>query len=275
MYYLETNSLYTLANLLKDLAQNKNIYTSALSMIEIISGINEQNFTRRRNIIRKVLNSSIYINWERPEAIFLESFGLINNEDKAFMRELKSLCWTIAKSNTLLDMKYMVKQNKLNEVLEFCFTYDRYSSSNFSNSFSKHSRLFKEKVAYNDGLDFYKISYKDTSMRKKFLEFTIEHFAKGLSTCEILNKNKKDANEIAMHYKGNVNYHLEASCYYAIFRQTKREFTARNDYFDLLHFLYIGGKVDTKIVSDDKLVVNICSTLWPEKIVNSNYFKQN
>ena len=77
MVYFETNALRKLAYKLLDETFVKDKYTSILSLIELVSGIcDDESFLLRKSIIGKVIQSKILIDLNLPDTIFLKAFGV-------------------------------------------------------------------------------------------------------------------------------------------------------------------------------------------------------
>ena len=83
MKYLETNAIRKHASRLKDDNFIIDKYTSILSLLELISGIkDDDSFHLRQSIIKKVINSKIRIDTTLPELVIYNAFGFnLNNSE--------------------------------------------------------------------------------------------------------------------------------------------------------------------------------------------------
>lgn len=72
--YLDTNCVRQI-NKFKDFGKY-DVFTSALSIFEIISGIDsEKEYIKRKNILKSIQNSKLNILWELPITMMIKSFG--------------------------------------------------------------------------------------------------------------------------------------------------------------------------------------------------------
>ena len=77
--YLDTNAVRQISKI--KFFNEYSIFTSALSIFEIISGINtEKEYIKRKNILHAIEKSDLTILWELPRLTVIKSFNLPFNE---------------------------------------------------------------------------------------------------------------------------------------------------------------------------------------------------
>lgn len=90
--YLDTNCVRWI-NKFKNF-DKYDVFTSALSIFEIISGIDsEEEYIKRKNILKSIQNSKLNILWELPITMMIKAFGfsIINtdvNSTKIMMNKI-------------------------------------------------------------------------------------------------------------------------------------------------------------------------------------------
>jgi len=78
--------------------------------------------------------------------------------------------------------------------------------------------------------------------------------------------------ELYLSYDGSLSYYLAALAYYQENRLVYSKIPAHNDFLDLEHFVYLRSSRSVRMVSDDKLIGDICHALWPRKGYTSDGF---
>lgn len=266
MIYLETNSLRTLANKLSDsnFAQNK--YTSILTIIELLSGIKDNNeYQRRRGIINKIVESEIYnrIYPLFPTTIFYKAFGCyMNDEEDA--HSIIDLLKIIATIPDYYDFITLISIHKEFEKY-FRFTQD------FDNTSSKHFiSLIADKSKDTDTkklIPVFEARWKEKDFNS-ILNISVNYYA---SKIPANLANGRTFDELVTSYDKSINPFLLASSYYVDQKNSFKNDVAKNDSIDLLHLLYI-REGDT-IVSDDALLNRILPIAYPQCIIKASAIK--
>lgn len=76
-YYLETNALYSIRTINKGHLENS--FTSVLAIFELISGIKEINFAKRKSILNSIRALKVHVDWRMPEEMLFSSFSVLND----------------------------------------------------------------------------------------------------------------------------------------------------------------------------------------------------
>lgn len=86
-YYLETNSIRQLAGKISD--YDCEVFTSELSIFELISGIDSfEKYNRRRNILMKIADSKIRIDWSTYKEKAHHSYGIPCFDKRKYITEI-------------------------------------------------------------------------------------------------------------------------------------------------------------------------------------------
>ena len=130
-YYLETNSLRRLVPFLSNEILRKNTYSSIYSLMEIFSGISdEDSYKKRKSILDKILNSRITLVLNLPETLLLNSFGF-NLNDNEIVTGIGKVINILTKSESFSSFKEEMESSPDKKYYEFLFNYDYYASKQF------------------------------------------------------------------------------------------------------------------------------------------------
>jgi hypothetical protein len=273
MYYLETSSLRRLTGELKNYQPCQNWFTSGLSISELLSGMSNENFIRRRNILRTILDSKLGIMWESPIEMIWSAFSALEYP-AVWSRDLKSLAEIIKESPSLDDVAVKCQTANLTISLENLREVDVLSTKIIRLIFSKGLDFMDKMVGLRAARSVYKkvISQFPCNLSEKLRQRSLfgcliqiaEGIVSGFPNSSI------DISQLLMSYTGSLQYYIEAVYYYTEHMIIESRTPDKNDCLDLSHFLYLQGNATTKMVSDDKLITNICADLWPRKYRTSS-----
>lgn len=134
IYYLETNALYHISKISKDILDRS--YTSIFALLELVTGINDINFKKRRTVLSMVRDFNLAIDYALPEEIVFNSFDAFNEFE--FLEErsdkLQNLVDEILASENLSQYSSSVNYNA-----EFGAKYFRELDERISNTFIQAS----------------------------------------------------------------------------------------------------------------------------------------
>jgi hypothetical protein len=131
MVYFETNALRKLAYKLLDETFIKDKYTSILSLVELVSGIcDNESFLLRKSIIGKVIQSKILIDLNLPDTTFLKAFGVQKNNDE-IAQSVGKILDLINVSDNYIAFQEQIESNKLKSYWEFIHVYDKNAREKF------------------------------------------------------------------------------------------------------------------------------------------------
>ena len=266
MIYLETNSLRTLANKLSNSNFIQNKYTSILAIIELLSGIKDNNeYQRRRGIINRIVESEMYnrVHPLFPTTIFYKAFGCnINDEEDA--HSIIDLLKIIATIPDYKDFTTFISIHKeFEEYFRFTQDFDNTSSKHFISLMADKSKNADTKKLIPE----FESRWKEKDFNY-ILNVAVNYYA---SKIPANLANGRTFDELVASYNKSINPFLLASTYYVDQRISLKNNVAKNDSIDLLHLLYI-GETDT-MVSDDALLNRILTIAYPNCIVKTSDMK--
>jgi hypothetical protein len=262
-YYLETNALRQLSGKLDSLG--KNCFTSALSILELVSGISNDQFTIRQRTLKNIFLSNTIINWDLIEAAQAEAFPGVQYINDNRPDSLKKLCQIIIDSNDYQESHDAAL--KLDHDFQFFRSLDKSYSDNFIQTTVAGNRKIKKVVEdsknsfagdliYDMAVQFQKKMQYDYKLNEAMILFVI---SENLSKAIRMNSNtgKTNHNNLYHSYNGKIDIFIKAFAAFCAKKSSEHNAPAKNDFIDLYHLSYL--KDDSfQIVTDDKMLLKIC-----------------
>ncbi len=273
MYYLETSSLRKLAGFLQEERLIKKSFTSALSIIELISGMNPEKYRLRRKVLKKLHDSKLGIVLDLPKYIILSAFPAIEIGNQIEEEnELKIVWEIIIETENIEDVNKRCKEKGILTNLDTIRNYDKTLSDSFRVGSDASLRNFRRQFAHKQSKAIHDIlgqTFKDKEGKALLKVFRMQSSLDIMSYNLAVNLPGKNLHEKAttvyQSYTGGIDYFIEAFSYYAEKRMMNNQFPEKNDILDLAHFLYLRNNPTIKLVSDDNLIQELCSKLGPRK----------
>lgn len=262
-YYLDTNTIYNLKKLPREVVDNS--FYSVFGLIEIIAGLNHKEFQRRKSVLDNLIRSSAQCDYSFPEKILLEAFDYFTRYDFTEERseELFRLIDDIIASDSFAS--FQVRSALGNKVFGFdqVIRTDRFYTTNFLNASVKGHSVISETLAERGkktvtlgGTKFDLSSRKelgnfldDTFINESFTLLSLTQTAMHIAKLEGEDIQK----EIFESYNGRLAIFVRAFSAYSKDQVTEQRRPARNDFQDLLHLYYLRNSAAIKIVTNDKL----------------------
>lgn len=272
-YYMETNALYALSKHFDNIAKsNVNVATSLFALQEIVDGIEEDSFRKRKILLNKICSSSVLIYPYLPKECITTAFHLDISElpqiieEKAFLLEQLKLI----RSSDSFDEYSARSADKLGiDVLAVKESNDQREQ--------KNKRIISKEIE-SDRIYIKKLRQKQTE-NPSYIQidpmkaFSLEEdtpdinlysdeakLLRGILDSLLILYDEQDILD-AMIQKDKdalvaflLGYHLYSG---AKALEMDRKLAGRNDINDLMHLLYLRNK-DSVIVSDDN-IFNISS----------------
>jgi hypothetical protein len=262
MKYLETNAIRKHASRIGDKNFILDKYTSILSLLELVSGIKDnESFKLRQSIIKKIINSKIKIDLTLPELVIYNSFGfdLSNSEISYKIGKIIKLVELTKDYESLLKT---IELNALDDAWLFVKQYDENANTGLKKSLLKRfsdSEVKQLIVQFKDRWSFDNL--KDLKSK------VIEYYATILLQTSPV-KCEKSIPEIISSYDNSIDIYLIVTAFYMDEKISYKNMPGKNDYFDLNHLTYLHRLLD-QIVTDDKLLHNIMNKTYPENILRT------
>lgn len=275
--YLETSAIRYLYARLDKLKSHDDCFTSALTLLELITNL-QNDFSIRKNCVKKIMEN-ISIDWQFPEAIVAEAFPLIKSEEFRTL-DFQLLCTMLTKTDSYEEFIKESEKLKLTHDINYFVETDKFHAANFVKASvdiveetkellqkEENSRIipFESPLVINKRKDFNKL-------HEDYPEFNIGWTLQ--SFCEMYAQQLQPDNAVEVaeklyySYNNNIDYYITAYSYYNISKIAKGNVSSVNDRIDLEHFLYLRNNPEIRIVSNDKLIRSICETIWTEKCIN-------
>jgi hypothetical protein len=263
MKYLETNAIRKYASRIGENNFILDKYTSILSLLELVSGINDnESFKLRQSIIKKIDNSKIRINPTLPELVIYNSFGIgINNSEIA--DKIGKIIKLVVLTKDYDNLLKTIRLNSLDDGWLFVKQYDENANAGFKKTLlqrfsdSEVKQLvvqFKERWT-SDNLN---------NLKNRVIEYYATILLKNSPV-----KCERSVPEIISSYDNSIDIYLIATAFYMDEKISYKNMPGKNDYLYLNHLTYLYGRLN-KIVTDDKLLHNIMSKTYPENILKTD-----
>lgn len=276
-YYLETNSLRQLISKINTPFIEKNAYTSILALMEIASGImDEQSFTIRKNVIEKTLSSKLIICIAFPETLFLNAFGC-NKDDKELTSGVRRVFQLIIDSQSYSDFTKKIEASSSKEYYDFIITYDKNGSAFFQNAFLENIDQVRKKYGFKNLIEAFnsRWSSNDEKFGTDLYSTMIKHFAKGVfknNKTDLESKDPRSLEEIEKSYDHSVDTFIVMSTVYSDKHISFGNKPGINDCFDLSHLIYL-DRIGKIIVTDDKLFHKTLTGSFSKMTISTQEFK--
>lgn len=264
-YYLDTNILYNIPNIPdRKMADS---YGSILGLVEIIGGMTDDSFQRRKAGIRNIIETDLVIDWRLPATVRFDAFDFysdlyLGDRRTDFIREAMGIC---IECESLRDFN-LATENIGGIGLKSICDFDKDMSASFVAMFSILNDLIKAtgqpSIVNVEGIEYQIATPKDLrGLYYRYPEMHREELLK--STCDGVKLYVDSINssfapaasseEILASYNGSLAHYLTAYARYGLNKLDVEELPARNDSQDIQHLLYLNSNEECKIVTNDKL----------------------
>lgn len=266
-FYLDTSALYHI-NKIPEKVLKESFY-SIFGLLEIVAGVNSDNFDKRRAILGSVKNLMIQQDDTFPEQLIFRAFDSCEKYDYIENRNqgLNIIVQEIVDCASFADFQTVTKlKNK-----EFDFNYfvnrDVFYSENFLESTTRGNELIatelkdaeaKKIVELNDNI--YNLNSRRSVidfLAKSSVNSSITILALAQSVLNMLNEHPTDSEveKIYNSYNGLINIFVEGMSAYSSNQIINNWVPGKNDSQDLIHMLYLRNISDIRIVSNDNLFI--------------------
>jgi len=263
-YYLETNALYSLINRVELFVDNCEVATSLFAYEELVEGIDEEKYHKRKVILNKLKESKLKIYPYLPMECIAISYGL-DISQLPIVKRKKELLWTKVKIAISSD-NYADYAKRLKEIMGTEVEVEKAENDKYEEEAKEQiNRLIQENHANLKNIresQEKEPTYYQIDVNKMFVEEEPTHeMEKGmlirfLDECKI-EYEEKDIDEIIQRYDGRqLVAFILGEQFYMWNRSYHMKLAGKNDLFDLTHLLYLKDE-NYVIVSDDNIFNNI------------------
>jgi len=248
-------------------------------MFELLSGLSEEEYLLRKAVITNVLESSIPIDWDFPLDLLYKAFNFVDWAS-GYPAAVKKACEAVATSSRLEDVETELISDKETLSLSDLRALDYHLCSKQIEEFRVGRDAFMEFVDAKEARKIYELINNKLFPEVTFPPQVVELFHREHKRFTIFQLAYHIANELQLgdisntaltvfrSYNNTLDYYFDVTTYFFENRVVYNREPRRNDVFDIAHFMYLKNSKSTKIVSDDKLVKEICLNLWPRKYVS-------
>ena len=267
-YYLDTSACRYFGHYLVEYSKLLPFFVSSLTLIEIISPLKESpdELERIRSLVR-IITECASIDWRFPEELIAGSFENVSFEEKR-VSSLRNVVESIKRGDSYPSVLASASPYDL----DFFSSYDQYLShilqtdkheqtvalmKEAHNRQKENTGFFSEEetnLPYIDMIQLFNTKYFE-------LNFSLTKQVIAGMVLQLLGREENEQNVENMYneYNRNANAFIMAFSIYGIDRLSKHEQSARNDFIDLLHFLYV--KPNDRIISADNLILNLANRI--------------
>jgi len=262
-YYLETNAVYQLRHI--PITTLANSFTSVFTLLELISGINEVNYDKRRVILGMIKSSKLIIDWALPEEIIFNSFDVFDDFEFQEFREapLQNLIDQILICGSLEEYQKSAAYNS-----EFGQEYFKSIDLHFSKNFIDASLIGNQEMkrlmavpSEDKRITLNGKTYPLDTMNNLATFFVENESVNRLFTINALAKmilskalpDKPSIDHTVESYNGHVDVFVDVLSRYCAEIMTTGKNPAKNDFSDVAHLLYLKNEPNRMIVTNDKI----------------------
>lgn len=252
-YYIDTSVLKSSIVKIHKSSFKYNFCISGLNLLELFSQINIDSYNKIRSNLININKSYVKIDWRLPEDIIAKSYGL-----KIFIQRTK---WLKKIYNSVLGSSDHSKfiNNVEKKHLRYIYNYDKiFEETNDelkSEEIKNVVKIFNSiKTQSNIKENYSEFLKQDSALR----QFTISNFKNILHLIIGPLTNTKvgieSANTLIKNYNRKIDVFIYFYTLYKLDKYSKKEFSGRNDFIDLLHITYLENKIGKrKFIYADKI----------------------
>ncbi len=274
MYYLETNSIRTLANkIIIKPNYLTNCFTSILSLCELLSGIiDDKSFIQRKGILRKIYFSRISADMDMPETKMFKAYGISFDSKINDIALLGALCIASKSFSGYLDV---IQKYTLSKHWDFLKIYDDNGNNVFRESIIARCKVFdySDKNLISDFKNRWDNIKDDKDLKEEILNELIVYHAESImqmnSTADIKGKR---INDVISSYDHSLDFYFLCSAYFLGSKIIFKDAPSKNDFFDLNHLMYLRCQTDI-IISNDTMLLKLMNKFYPNNILPTKSFE--
>jgi hypothetical protein len=235
-----------------------------------LAGIKDEiTFKQRNGILKMVYISKIPTDFDLPEFKRYKAYGIfLNSNLNDRVINISDLC---INSETYLEFLEQIEVHDLTEHWDFIKVYDN-PDIKFKAGYKRNQDLFdySDPEAIAKFLQVWDDISTDPAKRTSALNYEISYFARAIVNDPITAKYPKDFNGLLQNYDHSLDVHFLCSNYFTGSKIIYKNSPGKNDLLDLCHLMYV--KQADKIVTNDKMLLNIMGKVCPDNIISADEF---
>lgn len=270
-FYLETNSLINASRLLETSEVCDVCFVSVHGILELATDLNDEVFGSKQAAMRRILASSVKIDWRQPQKIIFDAFGLKENYGIT-EHNVRQLMTLMVGAKHKAEFIECIEERGLSSFYRMIEHYDSQYNEYFPKELAKKAEGLEDFLSSNDRKalvsliedcnDWTSDSF-DRDFRDSMIRVLVQIQAEDLAASQY-NSAGMDSYQILASYNNTLYPFLGAVFLYSLPKTSRKERVKRNDFTDLYHLLYVGNS--DVLVTDDKLLLkllqryHLCST---------------
>lgn len=240
-YYLDTNAVQSLGLKLRNIPANKGVYTSVLTIMELLKRIeDEDSFKKKTGPIVQLLNCQVFIDPLQAPFVIQDAFG-INYEIPVEFDNIEKIIAIACKSKNYELFNESMQNEGLTELFNGLKTLFKTGNDRFKEGLAQYNE--KGDLAANRIM--FKERWEGNVNRQNRLCEVINYYAEKQSV-----KCNRSILDLLLSYDHSIDLFMLINYYYDEMKNYCRELAADNDGFDIQHLLYL--RKGCKLVTDDR-----------------------
>jgi hypothetical protein len=258
-YYLDTVAVRRLGKALPKHVGTS--YTSVFTILELLSGISEQQYKARKAALTNLFNSRMEIDWRMPDEILLKSFKVSKRPDTICGDDIKKIAEELIASTNYEDFKE--RNRKLQPNINSLTFFDQRLSAQFKKVFSAKTAEIREARLTDKTAKFNPDKARGIRAMAYFVcKKLLPSHLSGLS------------DEVQKNHDGSIERFIEVWLNYYDTNANPLNEASTNDWADVLHTCYLGSNQGIVFVSDDTKISNLLNRLSPGSSISVDEFSR-
>ncbi len=250
-YYLDTSALRKNANEILNYNDKKKLFTSSLTIFELISGISEREYNIRKITIKKILDSNIFIDWDFYKKKMFKAFKIPYFDIEGYL--IKKMAGFISTSESFEDV--VSKRIYISESDYYTLEDFKDLDHAISNVGVEDSVLgineWRQLLPKGPRKDVEKELFENKGL-ESFVQLQTEMYLSGFTeSITGTQRPSEDYFESLEKYDGNLDLYFYCNQLKFSLSQLMGMQYGKNDTLDLMHTLFMLN--DDIIISDDKI----------------------
>jgi len=280
LQYLDTSAVRGLGARLASVQRQRSVFTSVLTVIELVSGLTagEHEYRRRRANILDLVRAGLRISWELPEGRIYQAFPFLGRIFKASENAtgpLRSLMQRLEACPTLDLFEAVRCETTIKELLVWIDGYEERLSREFMEATNlgagevrrafraapqeQLARLSRLGIRIDGSLADLCQSLVAHSLNRDLMLYAL---ASGLSQTLVNDSSEEMLRAIFESYDHSIDAYIDAFAHYSTMKKGLGGSAGRNDGFDLAHFLYLVP--GTALITEDTRMRDLARAIgWP------------
>jgi hypothetical protein len=263
LYYLDTNAVQSLGLKLRNIPANKGVYTSVLTIMELLKRIeDEDSYKKKVGPIVQLLNCQVFIDPLQAPFVIRDAFG-IDYEIPVEFDAIERIITIACKSQNYKLFYESIQNEGLTELFNGLKTLFKIGNDRFKESLAQYNE--KGNLAANRIV--FKERWEGDINRQNRLNEVINYYAKKQAS-----RYDRSVLDLLSSYDHSIDLFMLINYYYDEKKNYCRELAADNDGFDIQHLLYL--RKGCKLVTDDRGFQKYVNEVFEDLAIGTKQFME-